>query len=76
MKADSALLTLAEANGFDVLLSADQSLRYQQKLAGRRISIVVLKRANWPLVRKKIDDIVKAVESCFPGSYCEIEFEK
>jgi predicted nuclease of predicted toxin-antitoxin system len=74
-KPDSALLALAEANGFDVLLSADQSLRHQQNLAGRKISIVVLKRTNWPLVRTKIADIAATVEACFPGSYCEIGFD-
>lgn len=35
------LLTLAEADGFDVLLTFDQNLRHQQNLAGRSLSIVV-----------------------------------
>lgn len=73
-KPDAALLTMAEEKGFDLLLSADQNLRHQQNLAKRKISILVLKRTNWPLVKTRINEIVAAAESCFPGSYCEIEF--
>jgi predicted nuclease of predicted toxin-antitoxin system len=73
-KPDAALLAMAEEQGFDVLLTADQNLRYQQNLAKRKISIVVLKRTNWPLVKTRINDIVAAAELCFPGSYCEIDF--
>ena len=36
------LLNSAEAAGFDVLLTADKNLRYQQNLSGRKLAIVVL----------------------------------
>ena len=36
------LLTAAEAAGFDLLLTADQGIRYQQNLRGRHIAVVVL----------------------------------
>ena len=36
------LLTQAERAGFDVLLTADKNMRYQQNLAGRRIALIVL----------------------------------
>jgi hypothetical protein len=36
------LLSQAEAEGLDALITTDQNLRYQQKLSGRRISVVVL----------------------------------
>jgi len=36
------LLKAAEQAGFDVLLTPDQNMRYQQNLTGRRIAIVVL----------------------------------
>lgn len=43
------LLQLAEENGFDVLITADQNLKYQQNLKSRRIGIVVLpyNRRKW-----------------------------
>jgi hypothetical protein len=36
------LLTVAEEAGFDVLLTTDKNMRYQQNLAGRKLAIVVL----------------------------------
>jgi hypothetical protein len=36
------LLSEAERAGFDVLLTADNNMRYQQNLTGRRIALVVL----------------------------------
>ena len=40
------LLSLAEANGFEVLLTADANIKSQQNLAGRAISIVILRALN------------------------------
>jgi hypothetical protein len=39
------LLKVAEEAGFDVLLTTDKNMRYQQNLAGRKIAIVVLETA-------------------------------
>ena len=36
------LLDAAEAAGFDVFVTTDRNLRYQQNLAGRKIAIIVL----------------------------------
>jgi len=40
------LLAVTEADGFDMLLTADKNMRYQQNLTGRRIALVVLTRRN------------------------------
>ena len=40
--ANGLLLDAAEAAGFELLLTTDKNIRYQQNLAGRRIAIVVL----------------------------------
>jgi hypothetical protein len=45
------LLAAAEAAGFDVLLTTDRNIRYQQNLKGRRIAVVVLGRGRWRLIR-------------------------
>ena len=42
------LLSAAEAAGFDVLVTTDMNLRYQQDLASRRIAIVLLTSTSWP----------------------------
>ncbi|HYP41797.1 MAG TPA: DUF5615 family PIN-like protein [Chloroflexia bacterium] len=36
------LLNLAEAQGFDVLLTADQNLPFQQNISKRKIAVIVL----------------------------------
>jgi len=45
------LLKAAEEAAFDVLVTSDKSIRYQQNLAGRRIALVVLGQGRWRLVR-------------------------
>ena len=67
------LLTLAEGMGFDLLLTTDKNVRYQQKLAGRKISVVVLGNSPWWLVRQHLDAIAAAVNAAAPGSYTEVD---
>jgi hypothetical protein len=45
------LLKLAESAGFDLLLTTDKRIRYQQNLSGRTIAIIVLGNSPWQLVR-------------------------
>ncbi len=42
--ANGKLLNAAEEAGFDVMVTVDQNIRYQQNLRGRRIALVVLGR--------------------------------
>jgi hypothetical protein len=67
------LLKLAEGAGFDVLLTTDKNVRYQQNLAGRNISIVVFGNSPWWLVRQHLDEIVAAVNAATPGNCAEVE---
>jgi hypothetical protein len=41
------LLTSAEHAGFDVLLTTDKNMRYQQNMAGRTIAVVVIGVQQW-----------------------------
>lgn len=67
------LLKLAEGAGFEVLVTTDKNLRYQQNLVGRKISIVVLGNSPWWLVRQHLEQIVAAVSVATPGSYAEVD---
>ena len=67
------LLNAAEAAGFDVLLTADKNLRYQQNLSGRKLAIVVLGQGRWRLVRRHVAAVVAAVNAATPGSYTEVQ---
>jgi len=67
------LILAAEQAGYDVLLSTDKNIRYQQDLRGRMIALVVLGNSQWPLVRLHLDKIVAALNACSPGSYTEVD---
>ena len=65
---------LAEAEEqFDVLVTTDKQLRYQQNLTGRRIAIVVLPGANWLRLEPHAPNIAAAVIAMQPGSYVELD---
>jgi len=67
------LLAEAERAGFDVLLTADNSIAYQQNLKGRKIALVVLSRNRWRSVQRVTRRILAAVDAAGPGSYTLIE---
>jgi hypothetical protein len=67
------LLTAAEAVGFDVLVTTDKNIRYQQNLAGRTIAIIVLGNAQWPILRLHVARVVAAVNAATPGSFTEVD---
>ena len=68
------LLASAE-NSFDIFITTDQQLRYQQNLAGRRLAILVLLTTSWPRIEMCISDIQEAVNSIRPGEYLEIKIK-
>jgi hypothetical protein len=66
------LLTAAETAGFEVLVTSDKNLGYQQNLTGRTISIVVLGLGQWPALRPHVQLVLNAVNAATPGSYSEV----
>lgn len=67
------LLNKAEKEGYQLLITTDKNLRYQQNLAGRQLSMLVLMSTSWPRVRNKISNIQSALEHINSGSYQEIK---
>ena len=67
------LLTAAEASGFDVMVTSDQNIRYQQNLTGRKLALVVLGSNIWPVVRDHGAAIAAKIDAATPGSYQFIE---
>ena len=64
---------LRRAEGvFDVFLTADQQLKYQQNLAGRRLAILVLSTNRWLKVKAKPPEIVAAIQALRPEDYVEL----
>jgi hypothetical protein len=67
------LLAAAEQAGFNLFLTTDKNIRYQQNLAARTIAIVVLGQQQWPHVRPYIQRVVDAVNAATPGSFAEVD---
>jgi hypothetical protein len=70
------LLAIAEKEGYELMITTDQNLRYQQNLASRQIAIIVLMSTSWPRIQLHIEAIQDAVENSFPGAYQEIVIER
>ena len=71
-KDNGALLDLAEQEGYDVLVTTDQSIRHQQNLTDRRIGIVVHLTNAWPAVRLRTREISEAIAAVRPGEVVEL----
>ena len=67
------LLDEAERQGFEVLVTTDLKLKYQQNLRSRRIAIVVISTPSWPRIQRSIAAVVAAVDAASAGSYTEVE---
>ena len=63
------LLAAAESNGFEVFVTTDTNLAYQQNLSYRKIAIVVLSTTSWPRIQKSVAAIVSAIDAARPNSY-------
>ena len=67
------LLAAAERNGYQVLVTADQNIWYQQNNAKRVISLVVLSTNYWPAVQNHFAEINAAVLRSTPASHEEVD---
>jgi hypothetical protein len=66
------LIASAEQAGFEVFITADKNLRYQQTLDVRRLAVVVLGSTRWELLKADGPAIRAAVEECAAGSFVEL----
>jgi hypothetical protein len=67
------LLAAAEKS-FDVFITTDQNLRYQQNFSGRRLAILVLPTTSWPEIQKRTDKVADSVNALKPGDFTELSF--
>ena len=66
------LLEEAEKSGYELLITTDQNMRYQQNLAGKRLGILVLLSTSWPRIQLRIGDVKDVVDGMQPGDYGEV----
>lgn len=69
------LLDRAEAERFDLLITADKNLRYQQNLARRVIAILGTLTNHRPTLERAFDRIRAAAEAAEAGEYAILDEE-
>ena len=69
---NSALLERAEEDGYQLLITTDQNLRYQQNLVDRQLAVLVLLSTSWPRIQLRINDIRAAIDKMSLGDSREV----
>lgn len=67
------LLRAAEHAGFDVFLTTDTHLQFQQNLQIYKLAVVVLNRNRWQLIQAVIPQILAAIAEAKPGSLTVVD---
>lgn len=70
------LLAAVETGGFDVFVTADQNLRFQQNLTRNRLAIVVMGTNIWPVIAADPAPIAHAVARARPGTVTVVPYPK
>ncbi|MAT95770.1 MAG: hypothetical protein CL608_01275 [Anaerolineaceae bacterium] len=68
------LLTEAEKADYELFVTTDQNLRYQQNLCERQVAIIVLLSTSWPRIRPKAEQVLEVINAMHLGGYAEIPF--
>lgn len=66
------LIAAAESAAFDVFVTTDRNLKYQQNLSHRKLAIVVLSTTSWPRIERDAAAVGAAVAQAVAGSYVEV----
>lgn len=70
------LLQAIESAGFNVFLTCDQNLRYQQNLTGLNVAIVVIGTNLWPVIAANPYPIAYAIDAAMPGTVSVVPYPK
>ncbi len=66
------LIDAAEQQGYELLITTDQAVRYQQNLAARKIAIIVLTSTDWRRIQTRVEAIKRAIDSIAASGYVEV----
>ena len=70
---NGALLDAAEQAGFDLLLTCDQNVRYQQNFSNRKLALLILSSNHWPTLRRIAARIATAVDFVQTGQIVRVD---
>jgi predicted nuclease of predicted toxin-antitoxin system len=67
------LIRVAEDDGFDLLLTGDQTLCNEQNLSGKRLAIIAMSSVEWRIVKSHLPQIIAAIDNATPGSFQTVD---
>lgn len=70
------LLRAAEQAGFELFLTTDTNIPFQQNLRSRKLAIVVLSQNRWKLIRAMLPQIATAIAAAKPGTCSVVEIPR
>ena len=68
------LLAEAERAGFDVMITGDKNLSYQQNLSHRKLALIVLDTNDWNVIKLNTSPVLVALDRVTPGSFQIVRF--
>lgn len=69
------LLSKAEKDGYQVFVTTDTNLSYQQNLKNRNITIIALLSTSWPKIEKQAVEIHDTISNSKPNEYIEVKIQ-
>jgi hypothetical protein len=65
------LLKAAE-DAFELFVTTDQNLRFQQDLTQLKLAVLVLSTTSWPSIEANLAEVVASIDAVRPGEYREV----
>jgi predicted nuclease of predicted toxin-antitoxin system len=70
------LLNAAQSAGFEVMMTVDKNLRYQQNLEDRQIGILVLPTQKIGVLKGILSELKAAIDLLAAGGYLELKIQQ
>ncbi len=70
------LIIAAEEAGFEVMVTCDKNIGYQQNLVGRQLGLAVLPTNHWPSLQPHVLKVVAFIDGVGQGAYQELDLPR
>ena len=70
------LLAAAEEAGFEVMVTCDKKIVFEQNLTGRRIGLAILPTNIWPHLRPHVAEVVAFIDAAVLGECRKLELPR
>jgi predicted nuclease of predicted toxin-antitoxin system len=67
------LVDAAERAGFQAIITADRSFRFQVNISARSLAVIILSTNHWPTLQRGSPAILRALQRARPGSYHQVD---